>query len=140
MKIYYATSISGEQNKESDKTNITLIKYLKNFGEVLTEHFSNPEIKGKGETKLTNKAIHDRDINWLFSADVIVAEVSNISLGVGYEIGRAVEHNKHILCLRKKSPKRLSAMISGCDSLSLKEYQTIDDAKKFIHDFFTKIS
>jgi len=131
MKIYYATSISGEQTEDSEKTNTILIDYLKYFGEVLTEHFSNPEIKGKGETELSNKAIHDRDISWLLSADVIIAEVSNASLGVGYEIGRAVEHNKKILCLRKKSNNRLSAMISGCKKLTLKEYNTLGEAKKF---------
>jgi 2'-deoxynucleoside 5'-phosphate N-hydrolase len=136
MKIYFATSISGEQNVDSEETNIALINYLKNFGEVLTEHFSNPEFKGKGETELSNKAIHDRDLNWLLSADIIVAEASNISLGVGYEIGRAVEHNKRILCLRKKSEKRLSAMISGCNSLMLKEYSDIEEAKNTIKYFF----
>jgi 2'-deoxynucleoside 5'-phosphate N-hydrolase len=135
MKIYYAMSISGQQNPESDKINTTLIEYLKKFGEVLTEHFSNPDIKGKGETELSNKAIHDRDINWLLSADVIIAEVSNASLGVGYEIGRAVEHKKKILCLRKTSDRRLSAMISGCDKLTLKEYCTLDDAKNTINEF-----
>jgi 2'-deoxynucleoside 5'-phosphate N-hydrolase len=135
MKIYYAMSISGQQNPESDKINTTLIEYLKKFGEVLTEHFSNPDIKGKGETELSNKAIHDRDLNWLLSADVIIAEVSNASLGVGYEIGRAVEHNKKILCLRKTSDRRLSAMISGCDKLTLKEYYTLDDAKNTINEF-----
>lgn len=136
MKIYYATSISGEQNIDSEKTNAALINYLKNFGEVLTEHFSNPNFKGVGETELSNKAIHDRDLNWLLSADVVVADVSNVSLGVGYEIGRAVEHNKKILCLRKKSPKRLSAMISGCDALTLKEYSDIEEAKSLINEFF----
>lgn len=136
MKIYYATSISGEQKKDSEKTNIALISYLKKFGDVLTEHFSNPEIKGKGETEISNKSIHDRDFNWLLSSDVIVAEVSNASLGVGYEIGRAVEHNKKVLCLHKKSQKRLSAMISGCDGLILKEYNSLRDAKNFITDFF----
>ncbi len=140
MKIYFATSIRGEQKDGSEKVNKELIDYLKIFGEVLTEHFSNPEIKGKGEIELSNKAIHDRDIDWLLSADVIIAEVSNVSLGVGYEIGRAVEHNKKILCIRKKSGIPVSAMISGCDSLSLNEYETIDEAKKFIHDFFIKIT
>lgn len=140
MKIYFATSIRGEQKEGSEKVNKELIDYLKNFGEVLTEHFSNPEIKGRGEIELSNKAIHDRDIDWLLSSDVIVAEVTNVSLGVGYEIGRAVEHNKKILCLRKRSSTPLSAMISGCNSLLLKEYETIKDAKKFIHDFFIKIT
>lgn len=140
MKIYFATSIRGEQKEGSEKANKEIIDYLKNFGEVLTEHFSNPEIKGKGEIELSDKSIHERDMNWLISSDVIVAEVSNASLGVGYEIGRAVEHNKKILCIRKKSDIKVSAMISGCDLLSLKDYETIDDAKKFIHDFFIKIT
>ena len=136
MKIYYAMSISGEQNRDSDFTNKTLIEYLKNFGEVLTEHFSNTDFKGIGETEISNKAIHDRDLNWLLSADAVVAEVSNVSLGVGYEIGRAVEHKKKILCIRKKSGNRLSAMISGCEALTLKEYTTIEEAKYFIDEFF----
>lgn len=136
MKIYYATSISGGQSEESEKTNIILIEHLKNFGEVLTEHFSNPELIGIGETQMSDKAIHERDINWLLSADVIVAEVSNVSLGVGYEIGRAVENSKRILCLRKKSSKRLSAMISGCNNLTLKEYSSLEEAKYFVSKFF----
>jgi 2'-deoxynucleoside 5'-phosphate N-hydrolase len=136
MKIYYAMSISGEQNTDSDETNKSLIDFLKNYGEVLTEHFSNPLIIGTGEKLLSDKAIHDRDLNWLLSSDVIVAEVSNVSLGVGYEIGRAAEHNKRILCLRRKSDKRLSAMISGCEKLTLKEYTSIEEAKNFIKEFF----
>jgi 2'-deoxynucleoside 5'-phosphate N-hydrolase len=136
MKIYYAMSISGEQNKDSDITNKAFIEYLKNFGDVLTEHFSNSDLKGIGETEISNKAIHDRDLSWLLSADAVVAEVSNISLGVGYEIGRAVEHKKKILCVRKKSGKRISAMISGCDALTLKEYNSIEEAKKYISEFF----
>lgn len=135
MKIYYAMSISGEQNPESDKINTELIKYLKNFGEVLTEHFSNPALIGTGETKLSNKEIHDRDMNWLLSADAVVAEVSNVSLGVGYELGRAVENKKKILCIRKKSPKRLSAMISGCQHITLKEYSSLEEVKAHINNF-----
>lgn len=138
MKIYYAMSISGEQNPESDKINTGLIKYLKEFGEVLTEHFSNPALVGTGETKLSNKEIHDRDMSWLLSADAVVAEVSNVSLGVGYELGRAVENKKRILCIRKKSPKRLSAMISGCEDLILKEYSSPEEAKTFIKEFFNQ--
>ena len=33
---------------------------------------------------------------------VLVAEVTQPSLGVGYEIGRAVEHQKRVLCLFRK--------------------------------------
>lgn len=37
------------------------------------------------------------------SASVIVAEVTQPSLGVGYELGRAVAMNKRILCLFRPS-------------------------------------
>lgn len=134
MKIYYATSIRGEQKNDLTNINKELINHLKNYGEVLTEHFANANITGKGETEFSDSYIHDRDIDWLLSADVIVAEVSNLSLGVGYEIGRAVEHNKNIICLRKKSNIKLSAMISGCKALKLKEYDTTEEAIKAIDD------
>ena len=37
--------------------------------------------------------------NDLSTCAVLVAEVTQPSLGVGYEIGRALEHKKRILCL-----------------------------------------
>ena len=84
------------------------------------------------DSGLTDKQIHDRDVEWLKSADgkskvhagiigtvldtlcyvhyaVVVAEVTRPSLGVGYEIGRAVAMEKKILCLfRPDSTKRKS--------------------------------
>ena len=135
MKIYYAMSISGGYSKDIEAINIELIKYLKEFGEVLTEHFSNPELIGVGEKLINDKEIHDRDMDWIFMADVIIAEVSNPSLGVGYEIGRGVENNKKILCLRKKSDKRLSAMVSGCEKLTLEYYDNLTEAKNVIGKF-----
>lgn len=136
MKIYYATSISGLQSEDSDRINGELIEYLKKFGEVLTEHFANPGIKIKGETILKNKDIHDRDMKWLLESDIIVAEVSNPSLGVGYELGRAMEHNKNILCLCKKNVKRLSAMITGNGKMTVNFYSSPDEAKEMIRDYF----
>ena len=48
-------------------------------------------------------------------SDIVVAEVTNPSLGVGYEIGRALEHNIKVICLfRPTKGFSLSAMISGC--------------------------
>ena len=41
---------------------------------------------------------------YLFS--VIVAEVTQPSLGVGYEIGRAYAMNKPILCLYRPQPEK----------------------------------
>ncbi|XP_040104980.1 2'-deoxynucleoside 5'-phosphate N-hydrolase 1 [Oryx dammah] len=61
-----------------------------------------------------DKLIHDRDLAWLQQTDVVVAEVTQPSLGVGYELGRAVALHKPVLCLfRPKSGRVLSAMIRG---------------------------
>uniref|UniRef100_A0A2K6NFZ0 2'-deoxynucleoside 5'-phosphate N-hydrolase 1 n=1 Tax=Rhinopithecus roxellana TaxID=61622 RepID=A0A2K6NFZ0_RHIRO len=61
-----------------------------------------------------DRLIHERDLVWLQQADVVVAEVTQPSLGVGYELGRAVAFNKRILCLfRPQSGRVLSAMIRG---------------------------
>ncbi|XP_005861088.1 PREDICTED: 2'-deoxynucleoside 5'-phosphate N-hydrolase 1 [Myotis brandtii] len=61
-----------------------------------------------------DRFIHQRDLALLQRADLIVAEVTQPSLGVGYEVGRAVALNKRILCLfRRKSGRVLSAMIRG---------------------------
>ncbi|XP_070313011.1 5-hydroxymethyl-dUMP N-hydrolase-like [Odocoileus virginianus] len=61
-----------------------------------------------------DRLIHDRDLAWLQQADVVVAEVTQPSLGVGYELGRAVALHKPVLCLfRPQSGRVLSAMIRG---------------------------
>lgn len=66
------------------------------------------------ETAAGDRFIHERDLAWLQQADVVVAEVTQPSLGVGYELGRAVALNKQILCLfRPQSGRVLSAMIRG---------------------------
>ena len=37
---------------------------------------------------------------------VLVAEVTQVSMGVGYEIGRAMEMKKNILCLYRPQPNK----------------------------------
>ena len=137
MKIYFGGSIvAGRGDAGIYKE---LILHLKKYGKVLTEHIGDPNLTVSGEVNSSGKFIHDRDIAWLKESDVLVMEVTTPSLGVGYEIGRATEHNKKILCLYRPSEgKMLSRMISGCPSVHLVEYQTLDDAKKAIDEFFKK--
>lgn len=86
---------------------------------------------------LKDSEIHKRDIELLKEADIVVAEVTIPSLGVGYEIGVAVENKKPVLCLyRPGNGKLLSAMISGFPSIGVRHYDTIEDAKGIIKKFF----
>jgi nucleoside 2-deoxyribosyltransferase len=120
MTIYFAGSISGGRGDQAIYRQI--IDLLKQHGVVLTEHFGDVTLTSAGEN-LADCAIHDRDLEWLRRADVLVAEVTTPSLGVGYEIGRAVEWGKRVICLyRPSDQRRLSGMIAGCAGVEVLEY------------------
>lgn len=134
LKIYFAGSIRG--GRDDAKLYQQIIEYLKNFGEVLTEHIGDPKLTHLGNDGPTDNYIHDRDMKWLLAADVLIAEVTTVSMGVGYEIGRAVENGKKVLCLyRPASGRNLSAMITGCPELELKNYSGLPEAKQIIKAF-----
>ncbi len=136
MKIYFAGSIRG--GREDAELYHSLIEYMKQYGEVLTEHVGKRKLSVAGEKGNSESYIHHRDLEWLVASDVLVAEVTIPSLGVGYEIGRAVEQKKKILCLyRSHEGRKLSAMIAGCPDVIVKEYHTLSEAKRVIDDFLT---
>jgi len=139
MKIYFAGSISGGRGDVALYSQI--IEHLKNYGEVLTEFVGETSLSGMGEANNSDKHIHDRDIEWLLSSDVIVAEVTTPSLGVGYEIGRALENGKKILALyRNIKGRRISAMIKGAEGVIAKEYNGFENIKEITKAFFTKLN
>ncbi|XP_021355127.1 2'-deoxynucleoside 5'-phosphate N-hydrolase 1-like isoform X2 [Mizuhopecten yessoensis] len=129
MKIYFAGSIRG--GRQDAELYLRIIKQLQAYGTVLTEHVGAKTLEESGEKHMTEKEIHDRDMTWLNDCDVLVAEVTQPSLGVGYEIGRAITLNKRILCMfRPDSGKSLSAMIAGAvngsSSFVVKNYKEED--------------
>ena len=134
MKIYFAGAIRGGR---ADVTiYLSIIKHLQTKGQVLTEHVGSFELKDKGESNRRNQGIFLRDKEWLQSADVIIAEVTTPSLGVGYELGIAEKLIKPVLCLyRPKKGKRLSAMISGNEKFKCQAYQSLNEAKIHINNF-----
>ena len=137
MKIYFAGSIRG--GRDDAQLYLKIIEYLQSFGKVLTEHIGDDTLSSYGESSMSDSHIHNRDMDWLIDSDIIVAEVTNPSLGVGYEIGRAIEHNKKVICLYRESHvKRLSAMISGSDKVININYTNLDDLKSLINQYLKK--
>ncbi|MFO7998272.1 MAG: nucleoside 2-deoxyribosyltransferase [Bacteroidales bacterium] len=135
MKIYFAGSISG--GRADKELYLLLIQHLTKHGHVLTEHIGDPNLGKAGEDGQTDEWIYQRDLEWLEESDVIVAEVSTPSLGVGYEIGRAESMKKPVLCLfRPRESQRLSAMIAGNPKLETVRYQRLEEAKTLIDHFF----
>lgn len=131
MKIYFAASIRG--GRDDDDLYRALIIELARFGNVLTEHITHPNDVEQG---MTDRQIYERDMGWLREAEVVVAEVTTPSLGVGYELASAQQLGKRILCLfRPSSGQSLSAMISGAEARTVVEYETLEEATTAIETF-----
>ena len=124
MTIYFAGAIRGGRADRDLYRQI--VERLRGYGTVLTEHIAEATLTDRGES-LSNREIHDRDLAWLRSADFLVAEVTTPSLGVGYEVGRAIEWGKPVLCLFRPAVDRtLSAMIAGSGA-TVCDYQTPEE-------------
>ena len=134
MKIYFAGSIRGGRDDKDLYAQIIVL--LKKYGTVVTEHVGDAQITQEGEGA-PDREIHDRDIAWLRECDVIVAEVTAPSLGVGYELGRAVEWGKRIVCLYRTSPgKKLSGMIAGAPGVVVHQYTDVGELPPIFKNLF----
>jgi len=135
MNIYFCGSIRGGRGLA--KIYAEMIDMLEAYGKVLTEHLGSDEIIESKDRMMSDKEIHDRDFQWIEESDLLVAEVSIPSLGVGYEIGRAIEMGKPVLCLfRTGSEFTVSAMIAGSDDVEMKYYQNLEEVKGLFDTFF----
>ncbi len=135
MKIYFAGSISG--GRDDQEIYLEIIEFLKEKGhKVLTEHIANSNLSSYGETNLTREDIFLRDVEWIRESDIFIAEVTQVSLGVGYEIGFAESLGKKIVCLyREKEGKKLSAMVDGNKKIKVIKYLEIDKLKEELEKF-----
>ena len=138
MKIYFAGAIRG--GRDDAKLYKEIITYLKNKGQVLTEHVGYQDLDSMGEKGDIDTTIYNRDMKWLQSADTIIAEVTTPSLGVGYELGIAEKLNKPVLCLyRLSEDKRLSAMVQGNKRFTCQNYNDITEVKLYIDKFLKQL-
>lgn len=134
MKIYFACSIRGG----GDTSNyLTILETIKATGaDLLSEVFVHDAIQ-YGGSPLPSDKIYQRDTTMIRDADIVIAEVTNPSLGVGYEIAYAEALNKPILTLfDDSSNQRLSAMIEGNPRITGKSYSS-ETLSVIISDFIT---
>ena len=125
MKIYISGSIYG--GTEKIETYQKLIPALEKYGEVLDKQIADPNT-------IANEAFQsDEDIyldleKKLMSADLIFAEVTIPSLGVGFELGFADKLGKKIIAIYDEiyTPK-VSTMIRGNKRITLIPYRDIKE-------------
>lgn len=139
MVVYFCGSIAG--GRVYLQTYIEMVRYLQSLGHTVpTEHIIAPNVL-EMERKLTAQQIYERDVTWLRGADAVIAEISNPSLGVGYEIAFALEQNKQILALHQRG-LFISCMITGNPDprLRVRDYQDSAEWQKLIGDFLQHVS
>lgn len=137
LKIYFAGSIRG--GRDDAELYQLIIGTLKQYGEVLTEHVGDDNLQKEGESDQPDSFIHDRDMAWISESDLVIAEVTTPSLGVGYEIAMAIRLKKPVFCFfNLTSGKRLSAMINGSENVRVYEYYNFIDIERSLFEIFTQ--
>jgi hypothetical protein len=140
-KVYFACSISGGRDHahlyEDIVANIRAAGVI-----VLSEIFADKTLLAElGPTPdYTPNETWSRDCAWVKQADAVIAEVTQPSLGVGYEIGRAETWKKPTLALfYKPSGRRLSPMIAGNPHVQVVEYTDVRETKAAIKKFIESL-
>ena len=140
MNIYFACSITGGRKDEPVYQQI--VQALQADGhEVPTALLAGSDVI-ELEVMLDPVTVYDRDTGWIEGCDLLVAEVSTPSHGVGYEIGYALGLGKAVLCLyRAGSP--VSKMITGNRDhhLTVQEYadgnQAVHQLQSYLNEKFS---
>ena len=127
MKIYFAGAISGGRADVAHYREI--VRALESDGYEVLAGAVAAEHVGAGGEALTSCDIFDRDVGWLDEADVLVAEVSMPSTGVGYEIATMrYRFGRPVVALyRPAYTSRCTAMVSGDRQIELIEYDSLPD-------------
>jgi nucleoside 2-deoxyribosyltransferase len=138
MKIYFACAISG--GRKDEKTYQYLVKVLEELGiEVPTAHIAESGIEVIDGSE-NPRDIYNRDVNWIGESDLLVAEVSTPSHGVGYEIGYALQLEKPVFCLYQQKVN-LSKMITGNPNplLTVKAYRDLAEAEMMLKSYLALV-
>ena len=110
-KIYFAGSIRG--GRVDATLYRRLIDYIKKTDSVLTEHIGKANMSLKAQRKEIDIQIYERDTEWLRLCNLLIAECTCPSLGVGYELAYAEAHHIPVYIFYNKGKANISAMLNG---------------------------
>ena len=134
MEIYFGCSITGGRDQEKEYQQIVNI-LIESGHQVPTAHLSKSDVLDL-ERIVDPVEGFTRDIQWIDNCQVMVAEVSTPSHGVGYEISYALSNQKPVLCLHK-SGIYVSKMITGNTNplLQVTEYSSSEQLPVILNKF-----
>lgn len=128
MHIYYAHSIRWAHT-DGERTAIEVLNYLQSLWHTV----SSEEFYTNLNPHLTDKEIFSRDIQMIHESDLILANVSNPSLGVGYELGFSEALGKKIICFYQASlVSYVSAMVTGNSSFETYGISNLEELRQLL--------
>ena len=90
-KVYFAASIRG--GRADAALYHDMIEFIKLTDTVLTEHIGDLSLSSFEQSERDRK-IYEQDTAWLKECDLLIAECTCPSIGVGYELAYAEKLNK----------------------------------------------
>ena len=143
MTIYLACTVRGDRGALGIAR--ALADAIECLGHtVLTRHLLEDDVETR-EGTLSEREVFERDLRWLEAADVVIAEASGSSYGVGFEvgyaIGRAADTHQRVLLLydaaRRSSVSRLIAGNTH-PACTTYPYRDADDLLRFVRVFLAE--
>jgi nucleoside 2-deoxyribosyltransferase len=116
MTIYLACTVRGDRGAVAGLR--SLVAALESAGHtILTKHLLDDNVDG-AESALTERAVYERDLAWLEACDILIADASGSSFGVGFEVGYVLGRSDRtdqrvILLYRADCRDRISRLIVG---------------------------
>ena len=127
-KVYFAGSIRG--GRVDAALYRRMIEHIKKTAEVLTEHVGDLALSALEGELDRDRLIYEQDTAWIRECDLLIAECTCPSLGVGYELAYAEKLNKPCFVFYNRERGNLSAMIKGDPYYELFPYSTEDEIVK----------
>ncbi|MEM1575412.1 MAG: nucleoside 2-deoxyribosyltransferase [Nitrososphaerota archaeon] len=123
IRVYLSVPIIANRDLKITKT---IAEIIENEGyEIISKWVLEKDLK----IYTSPKDILKRDIEGVLKSDMLIAEVSNPSHGVGMEVAIAFLSGKKIILIKNKDSK-LSYMLQGILDKELIEYTSKEDIKE----------
>lgn len=137
MTVYLACTVRGDRGGVA--AGRAICERLQLAGhEVLTTHLLADDVEA-AESELTERDVFERDLDWLTRCDVLVAEASGSSYGVGFEVGyvlgRAPATGQRVVLLYDRARRHaISRLITGncAGACTTFGYESIAELTAFI--------
>jgi 2'-deoxynucleoside 5'-phosphate N-hydrolase len=141
MTIYLACTVRGDRG--GVLAGRAICERLEHHGhDVQTKHLLADDVE-TAESQITEREVFRRDLEWLTTCDVLVAEASGSSYGVGFEVGyvlgRAHASGQRVVLLYDAARRdKVSRLITGnCDpECTTFPYQSLEELREFIDQRF----